>query len=106
MSEDIILVTVERRLARLTSKFLAHCSRSVGELRVAVDSGDIAAARRIGHSLSGTAGSYRFEAVAAIGVAIEDAIDAGDAAALGALTSQLERYLARVQLVFEDAGAR
>jgi HPt (histidine-containing phosphotransfer) domain-containing protein len=106
MSEDPFLVNIEPRLARLTTKFLAHCSRNVHGLRAAAAAGDMAAARRIGHSLSGTASSYGFAAIAALGEAVDAAAAAGDAAQLAALAESLEQYLARVQVVVAEAGGR
>jgi hypothetical protein len=66
----------------------------------------MAAARRIGHSLSGTASSYGFAAIAALGEAVDAAAAAGDAAQLAALAESLEQYLARVQVVVAEAGGR
>lgn len=101
MSDDEILVKIDRRLAVLAPKFLTDCRRMPDELRGAIESGKIAAARGIGHSLWGTGSSYGFDGIGSLGEEIERAARAGDVEALRKLAEQLDSYLARVRPVFD-----
>jgi HPt (histidine-containing phosphotransfer) domain-containing protein len=101
MSDDEILVKIDRRLAVLAPKFLASCRQTVDEIRRAIESGDVALPRSIGHSLMGTGSSYGFDEIALIGDEIERAARTGDVEALRALAERLDNYVARVRPVFE-----
>jgi len=98
---DPITVKVDPILAELVPKFLARCEQTVGEFHEAVRSGDLTVARRIGHALLGTASSYGFHEMAAIGKEIERAAQNGDVEALKALAAQLDAHVARVRPVFD-----
>lgn len=101
MGDEEILVKIDRKLAVLAPKFLADCRRMPDELRGAIESGNIAVARGIGHSLWGTASSYGFEVIGSLGEEIERAARAGDTEALRKLAERLDNYLARVRPVFD-----
>jgi HPt (histidine-containing phosphotransfer) domain-containing protein len=96
-----ITVKIDPMLAELVPKFLARCEQTVGEFHEAVRSGDLTVARRIGHALLGTASSYGFHEMAAIGKEIERAAQNGDVEALKALAAQLDAHVARVRPVFD-----
>ena len=97
---DAIPVLVDGRLRSLVARFLLNCGRDLARLRAALDGGDLAVTRTIGHSLGGVGGSYGFEEITRIGRAIEERSIRGDAASVGNLAAQLEDYLARVQPEF------
>lgn len=97
---DAIQVRVDSRLRSIISRFLSNCGRDVLRLQNALAGGDYAATRAIGHSLSGSGGSYGFEEITRIGRAIEDNSIRGDAGTLGQLVAQLADFLSRVQLEF------
>lgn len=101
MSDEEILVKIDPKLAVLAPKFLADCRRMPDELRGAIGSADIAAARHLGHSLWGTASSYGFDGLGSLGEEIERAARAGDIEVLRTLAQQLDSYLSRVRPVFE-----
>jgi len=94
---DAILVPVDGRLRTLAERFLSNCGRDLVRLRTALDGGDLAVARRIGHSLRGVGGSYGFDEITRIGRAIEENSMRGDAQSVSGLVAQLEDYLSRVQ---------
>jgi signal transduction histidine kinase/FixJ family two-component response regulator len=94
---DAIPVLVDGRLRTLVARFLLNCGRDLARLRTALDGGDLAVTRSIGHSLGGVGGSYGFEEITRLGREIEERSIRGDAASVGSLAAQLEDYLARVQ---------
>jgi len=94
---EAILVPVDGRLRSLVDRFLSNCGRDLVRLRTALEGGDLAVARAIGHSLRGVGGSYGFGEITRIGGAIEESSMRGDAASVSGLVAQLEDYLSRVQ---------
>ena len=101
MSDDPISVKIDPILAEVVPKFLEQCTQTAADFRNAVRSGDLATARRIGHALHGTAGSFGFEVMARIGREIERAARDGDSGALDKLADALGEHVARVRPVFE-----
>ncbi len=97
---DAILVKVDRDMRTLAERFLSNCGRDLARLRTALDGGDLAVARAIGHSLRGLGGSYGFDEITRIGRAIEENSMRGNAAGISSLVAQLEDYLSRVQPEF------
>ncbi|HYA46813.1 MAG TPA: Hpt domain-containing protein [Burkholderiales bacterium] len=100
MSGEPIMVRVDPMLAELVPKFLARSKQTVAEFQGAVQSGDLAVARRIGHALFGTASSFGFDEMAAIGKEIERAAKDGDLRALKELAERLDAHVARVRPVY------
>jgi HPt (histidine-containing phosphotransfer) domain-containing protein len=96
-----ILVKIDPILAELVPRFLERCGQTATEFCAAAESGDLATARRIGHSLLGTASSYGFQEMAAMGKEIETAARNGDVEALKALSASLTAHVARVRPVFD-----
>jgi HPt (histidine-containing phosphotransfer) domain-containing protein len=100
MSDEEIFVKIDPILAELVPEFLARCRQMVAELREAVEAGNLTVARRIGHSLYGSGGSYGFEEIGSLGREIERAARQGDADALRSLAERLDSHVARVRPVF------
>jgi HPt (histidine-containing phosphotransfer) domain-containing protein len=101
MSGEPIMVRVDPMLAELVPKFLSRCRQTVEEFRGAAQSGDLTTARRIGHSLFGTASSFGFDEMAAIGREIEQAAKLGDSEELKKLAERLDAHVARVRPVVD-----
>lgn len=101
MNDDPISVRIDPLLAGLVPKFLQRCRQTVVEFQDAVRSGDLAGARRIGHSLYGTASSFGFDEMAGIGREIEQAAQDRDTGALKDLAERLDTHVARVRPVFD-----
>ncbi|MEO8717985.1 MAG: CHASE2 domain-containing protein [Burkholderiales bacterium] len=97
---NAIRVRVDSRLRGIATRFLSNCGLEVPRLHTAIAGGDFAAARVIGHSLSGTGGSYGFEEITRIGRAIEEHSLRRDAGRLAPLVAQLQDYLSRVHPEF------
>jgi len=96
-----ITVKIDPILAELVPKFLARCKQTVAEFHAAAESGDLEVARRIGHALFGTASSYGFHEMAAIGKEIERAAQNRDFDALKGLAERLDVHVDCVRPVFK-----
>ncbi len=97
---DAIRVGVDARLRGIVARFLSNCGRDVLRLQHALDGGDFATARAIGHSLGGAGGSYGFDEITRLGLSIEETSQRGDARSLGLLVERLQTYLSRVHPEF------
>ncbi len=97
MSEKLIVV-VDRQIAELVPRFLSHRAGDVDKIRAALASGDFAAIRVMAHGMKGAGGGYGFPEISRIGAAMELAADRRDADAISELTTNLEAYLARVEI--------
>ena len=100
MSEPITVV-VAKDLEDLVPTFMANRTKEVALLRAALDAGDFAQLRQLGHRMKGVGNSYGFEKVSLLGKQIEDGAKAEDRAVLGACIVEYTDYLARVTVVYE-----
>jgi HPt (histidine-containing phosphotransfer) domain-containing protein len=92
-------VRVSAELRELMPRFLANRSADVAALEAAIARGDLAAARRIGHTLKGAGGGYGFAEITRLGAEIEACASAGGAG-LQALARELAAYLAAVDITY------
>lgn len=86
------------RLTALLPIFYDLASQTLDTARTAIDRGDLDEARRHGHSLKGSAGSYGFPELARAAAALERAADAGNANAAAAARDWAAALLAKARL--------
>ncbi|TAK45470.1 MAG: Hpt domain-containing protein [Betaproteobacteria bacterium] len=101
MSDSAETVRVARELETLIPTFLANRRRELDALRTALDAGDFAALRGIGHSMKGVGASYGFERVSAYGAQIEEGARAADRIGLAARVEAYAEHLGRLRIVYE-----
>ncbi len=97
-SIDRIEVSVEEWLKPVVGDYLEKCRADVALLRAALERGDHAQIRMLGHQMAGTGGGYGFEPITEIGGALEESALAGDTPRLRASIEDLDRYLNSVQV--------
>jgi len=95
---DRIQVSVESWLKPVVGGYLEKRRGDVGTLRAALDRGDYATIRTLGHQMSGTGGGYGFEPITEIGSALEESALAADSTRIQAWIARLEQYLAAVRV--------
>ena len=95
---DRIQVSVESWLQPVVSGYLEKRRGDVARLRAALDHGDYASIRMLGHQMAGTGGGYGFEPITEIGYALEDSALAGDTARVRASIDNLDHYLKSVRV--------
>jgi len=86
------------RLTALLPLFYAAAGQALDTAHDAVDRGDLEEARRQGHKLKGSAGSYGFGELARAAAALERAADAGNANAAAAARDWAAALLAKARL--------
>jgi hypothetical protein len=91
-------VPVEDWLKPVVAGYLEKRRADVGKLRDALNCGDIATIRTLGHQMSGTGGGYGFDPITEIGSVLEEAALANDTARMQASIDDLERYLSAVHV--------
>ena len=80
-------------IQHLVPRYLEACRAQVEELGLAIGRGDLEIARRHGHTLRGSGGSFGFDKITELGARIEDAARKGDIASLKRDTDELRRIL-------------
>lgn len=100
MSEPITVV-VAKDLEDLVPTFMANRTKELALLRTALEAGDFAQLRQLGHRMKGVGNSYGFEKVSVLGKQVEDGAKAEDRAGLDARITEYADYLARVTVVYE-----
>ena len=100
MSEPITVV-VAKDLEDLVPTFMANRTKELALLRTALDAGDFAQLRQLGHRMKGVGNSYGFEKVSVLGKQVEDGAKTEDRAGLDARIAEYADYLARVTVVYE-----
>jgi HPt (histidine-containing phosphotransfer) domain-containing protein len=93
-----LTVPIDKEIIDLAEIFLRNRREQAAQARNAVATGDLVTLRRIGHELKGTAGSFGFKRLSAIGASLESAAAAGDLTGCGEAVSDISEYLARVTI--------
>ena len=101
MDKEALKVIVDKDLESLIPGFLDRRRGDVDKLRKALESEDLEALRITGHSMKGTGGGYGFDALSAIGAAVETAAKAGELQTIREQVEALVDYLDRLQVEFE-----
>ncbi len=95
---DRIHVSVESWLKPVVGGYLEKRRGDVEKLRAALDRGDYATIRTLGHQMAGTGGGYGFDTITEIGSALEESALANDAARIRASIENLDQYLSAVEV--------
>lgn len=94
-----IFVAVDQDIVDLAENFLRNRRGEVQDAHAAVAICDLGALRRIGHALKGTAGSFGFRDLSAVGADLEAATIAGDLTGATDAVERLSELLARIWIV-------
>ncbi len=93
-----IEVSVEDWLKPVVGGYLEMRRADVAKLRDALDRGEFAIIRTLGHQMTGTGGGYGFDPITEIGSALEESALAGDSARIRASIEDLDHYLSAVRV--------
>lgn len=95
---DKAAIAVDAQIAALVPRFLANRAVDVGRIRAALADAEFESIRVVAHSMKGSGAGYGFPEISRLGAAIEEAARQGDSTQIGALVSNLESYLARIEV--------
>jgi PAS domain S-box-containing protein len=94
-----ILVHANPNFADLIPAFLQNRRQDVTAMLDALDRGDFATVESLGHGMKGAGGSFGFDAITALGAALEQAAESADTDASRKCVGELSSYLDRVEMV-------
>lgn len=95
-----ITVSIDPDLEEIVLGFLDNRRKDVATLQAAVAANDLKTVRLLGHRMKGDGGGYGFEAISAIGEALEQAAIRQDHTVMVQQISELSDFLARVAIVY------
>lgn len=95
-----ILVEIDQELIPVVPEYLEGRRRDCAEIKRLLASGILEYIQVLGHRMKGSGGSFGFDEISEIGEALELAAQARDAEGILAAVGRLERYLARVAVVY------
>jgi PAS domain S-box-containing protein len=91
-------VVLDADVADLVPGYLAIVAQDLGTIRLAIQQGDPATARKKAHNLAGSGGAYGFAEITRIGREMGAAAKENQLSAVSQLVQQLEDYLATVEI--------
>ncbi len=95
-----IRVVIPAELEPLIPNYLDKRHADIGRMRHALDAGDLASVREIGHAIKGSGGGYGFERLTELGWEIEQAASNGDGPASARAVDAMDDYLQRVEVEY------
>lgn len=101
LRNEPIVVQVDPEIADLIPGYLEARQSDLAQLHQALGQEDWEVARRLGHTIKGTGGSYGFSRLTEVGGALEAAALEADAEAFVRHLGELEDYLARIEPRYE-----
>lgn len=101
MSQDKIIVHIDRDLEDLIPVFMENRRKDVENLKSAVIVSDYNTLRSIGHNLKGVGGGYGFAWITDLGADIEAAAKVNDIKTITELIDSYADYLGRVEVVYQ-----
>jgi HPt (histidine-containing phosphotransfer) domain-containing protein len=97
-----VTVHADPEIADLIPKFLENRQKDIHLITAALEKGDWDTVRLLGHSMKGAGGGYGFAGITDIGKHLEDAAKIKDASAIRTGLEDLETYLNRVEVIYDE----
>jgi CheY-like chemotaxis protein len=94
-------VVVDSSLEDIVPGYLENRRKDVGALREALERGDFARIRVLGHNMKGSGAGYGFAALTELGAALEKAALAADGDAVRGRIDELNAYLESIRIQYE-----
>ena len=101
MSQDKIVVHIDRDLEDLIPGFLENRINDIKKLRSAATANEYDTLKSIGHNLKGVGGGYGFARITDIGADIEAAAKVNDIKTINELIDSLVDYLDRIEVEYQ-----
>jgi CheY-like chemotaxis protein len=97
-AEVINVVRLDPDIVSLARAYLANRAKDLGTIRAAVKRQDYDAIHGIGHNMHGSGRMFGFAELTELGVSLQQAANARDAAEIGRLASCIDAYLLRTRI--------
>ncbi|MCG6551988.1 MAG: response regulator [Candidatus Magnetominusculus sp. LBB02] len=97
---DHMTVSIDPELRHIIPTFLKEVGGDIKAIQEALNAADIRAAQKIGHNIKGAGGGYGFEAITALGKAIEEAAKTDNTGEILKLLDKLSNYIENVRIVY------
>lgn len=104
MSTEKIIVKVDLELQEIVPGFIDKRKKDLPDLWDCLNKKDFTTLQTLGHRLKGNAGGYGFDYIGSLGSEIEDGAKFKNAPKIEAAITELEDYLFRLEVVFEEAA--
>ena len=101
MSDDKIVVSVDKDLEEIMPGFLDNRRKDIVELDASFSKNDIESIKVIGHKLAGNAGGYGLPDLGNLGAQLEEACIQHDTTTIESLITQIKGYLEKLEIVYE-----
>jgi HPt (histidine-containing phosphotransfer) domain-containing protein len=98
---DKNVIAVDAQIVALVPRFLGNRAADVDKIRAALAGADFEVIRVAAHGMKGSGGGYGFPEISRLGAAMEEGALRRDAAAISALVTSLEKYLASIEIKAE-----
>ena len=102
MSNDEIVVSVDKDLEEIMPGFLQNRQKDLFELDEALGKNDIESIKVIGHKLAGNAGGYGLPDLGKLGAQLEEACIQQDVDTIKNLIQSIKEYLEKLEIVYES----
>lgn len=100
-SDRKIVVRVERDLEDLIPQYLENRRKDIREILSALERGDYGTIRTLGHSMTGSGGTYGFDAISLIGSNIESSARDKIGESVRKSAGELSEFLDRLQVEYD-----
>jgi len=100
-SEEKITVSIEAEIKELIPEYLSNRQGDIRCMLEGLDKSNFQAIRIIGHTMKGSGGSYGFNRISQIGLALEQGGQEANAGKIRKSIDELTDYLNRVEVIFE-----
>lgn len=101
-AESRIVIKVDADLEELIPGFLENRRAELKQMKEALDAWDFEKLRQLGHTLKGVGGGYGFQDLSEMGRRLEEAAKSRDSEGAAAVVEDLGRYLALVDVMYEE----
>jgi histidine phosphotransfer protein HptB len=95
-----IVVKVDPDLEPIIPQFLKNASDDIQTINRGLEQTDFSTVQRTGHSMKGYGSGYGFHFISEVGKRIEDAARERNREEIAKEVSELEKYLAQVEIVY------
>jgi len=100
IKDEKIIVKIDSNLKELIPGYINNRYLDIKNIIGALEKGDYATIRVLGHSMKGSGGGYGFDAITEIGRVIEDAAKEKNNDVIKDKVEELKDYLSKIEIIY------